>query len=65
MRLCQVAIIGYTRWPFLYRPSAPVRYTLSMLYIRRLSHRARAVRNFREMEVGRNSENATFRQFVE
>src|SRR5918995_7309307 len=75
MRLCQVAIIGYTRWPFLNRPSAPVRrsyprraiirpariirilctqsYTLSVLYIRSLPPWARAVRNFREMEVGR------------
>jgi hypothetical protein len=40
-------------------------YTLSMFYIRRLPPRARAVRNFGEMEVGRNSENATSRQFVE
>jgi hypothetical protein len=25
LRLCQVTIFSYTRWPFLNRPSAPVR----------------------------------------
>jgi hypothetical protein len=25
LRICQVAIISYTKWPFLHHPSAPVR----------------------------------------
>jgi hypothetical protein len=35
LRLCQVAIINYTRWPFLNRPSASVRRTYSRRAITR------------------------------
>jgi hypothetical protein len=32
-RLCQVTIISYTRWPFLDRPSAPVRTAQNRLRV--------------------------------